>query len=197
MKRVLLFAAPLLIVGLLYFARGPYFFPTSTALGPCFKDWTSPSSYMSRASPLRSVDMDLGDAQARLCYGAPSSNGRRLFGQGGVVPDGLLWRMGANEPTRLFVDGPVTLGSLRLEPGRYSLYAQTGQTMWRIFATQSTRHWGNMISSGVRAQEVGSFEVPRVRLGGHVEELTFSHADDTLTMAWGFTRIHMPLAAAE
>ncbi|MFT4606051.1 MAG: hypothetical protein ACI9W4_002797 [Rhodothermales bacterium] len=193
------FFALVVVLGLastVYFLNGPYLFPTSVALGPCWKDWTSPSSYQARASPLKTLHFSVGGTDGRLCFGAPESRGRRLFGPTGIVPFGPLWRMGANEPTRLFLNGPLQFGTLRLEAGRYSLYAEPDAAAWTIFVTKSTWHWGNQISADVTSQSVGSIEVPVLRQGGHEESLRYKMENSTLIMAWGFTRIQIPLAAA-
>ncbi len=196
MKKILAILTILGIGAAVYYLNGPYIFPTSVALGPCWKDWTSPSSYEVRASPLKALHFTVGDVDGRLCYGSPESRGRRLFGPSGVVPFGQLWRMGANEPTRLFLNGPIQFGDLRLEAGRYSLYAEPGATTWRIFATTSIWHWGNQISAEVKNQSVGSTEAPVVRKGAHEESLRFKMEGNVLAMMWGFTRIQIPLAPA-
>lgn len=196
MKRFVWIAGPVAALALVYVFTGPYVFPTSVALGPCLKDFTSPNSYTSRSSPLKSLDLTIGEVRGRLCYGAPSSRGRRLFGEGSLVPDGRLWRLGANEPTRLFLDGTVRLGELTLDPGRYALYAEPGALEWRIFVSTSTWHWGNQITAGVRDAEVGSFVVPRVRRGTHVEQMTFTQEQGELLLSWGFTRVRIPLTPA-
>ncbi|MFT5143618.1 MAG: hypothetical protein ACI84D_002248 [Thalassolituus oleivorans] len=195
MKKILAIAVPVALVIGLYLAKGPYLFPTSVALGPCLMDWTSPSTWSPRASPMKTLDFTAGSVHGRVCYGSPETRGRRLFGPSGIVPPGRLWRMGANEPTRLFLDGPVMFGDLRLERGRYSIYAEPGTETWEVFATGSTWHWGNEISSEVRAQQVGSIQAFALRKGAHQESLEYLFEAETLVMAWGFTRLQMPLSA--
>ena len=196
MNKFFVVLAILGVSGAVYYFNGPYVFPTSVALGPCWKDYTSPTSYEERASPLKTLHFTVGDVKGRLCYGAPESRGRRLFGPSGVVPFDQIWRLGANEPTRLFLDGPIMFGTLRLEAGRYSLYAVPGATTWEVFATTSTWHWGNQISAEVKNKSVGSTQAAMVRKGAHEESLRFKMEGNTLAMMWGFTRIQIPLAPA-
>ncbi len=196
MSKFLVVLAILAVGASVYYVNGPYVFPTSVALGPCWKDYTSPSSFKARTSPLTAYHFTVGDVKGRLCYGAPESRGRRLFGPSGVVPFGQLWRMGANEPTRLFLDGPIMFGNLRLEAGRYSLYAEPDANTWRIFATTSTWHWGNQISADVKSKTVGFTDTEVVRKGAHEESLRFKMDGNVLAMMWGFTRIQIPLAPA-
>lgn len=174
----------------------PYWLPPTIALGPCGKDWTSPSSFMPRASPMRSARLSVGEASGKLCYGSPSARGRPVFGA--LVPWGELWRTGANEPTRLFLDGPLVVAGIALEAGRYSIYTIPGPDSWQLFISRSTFHWGNQISPEVRALEVGETDLPSVPTE-HVEEMTFgwsgSGESGTLALEWETTRLEIPVVS--
>ena len=73
-------------------------------------DYSSPLTYQERLSPLNSSEMDLGHHKVLVCYGSPSAKGRKIFGD--LVAFNQLWRMGANEPTRLYTDADIVLGDL-------------------------------------------------------------------------------------
>ena len=172
--------------------------PPTLALGPCLKDWTSPVSYRPRASPLATIELNTGDASVRLCYGRPAMRGRKVFG--GLVPFDSLWRMGANEPTRLSTDAPLSLAGISLPPGRYSLYTIPHPEQWEIFVSRSTLHWGNDISPAVRQREVGRTMLPVERLTSPVETLTI-RADTlegaaALRIEWENTRVTLPISSA-
>ncbi|MEO8636452.1 MAG: DUF2911 domain-containing protein [Gemmatimonadales bacterium] len=179
-----------------FVVTGTSLLPTAIALGPCLRDWTSAVSYQHRASPLATLRFRVGDVDALLCYGRPSLRDRTAFGA--LVPYDSLWRLGANEPTRLSVNGPVQLGSLRLAPGRYSLYALPRPEHWMIFVTRSTRHWGNDLSAAVRSQELGGIDVSVLSLAEPVESLTaaWQGADNggTLTFSWERTAVAIPFS---
>ncbi len=170
--------------------------PVQVTLGPCLMDYTSPSTYQPRASPLATVEGPVGSGAFRLCYGRPSARGREVYG--GLVPWDSLWRFGANEPTRLYVDRPVNLAGIRLAPGRYSLYVRPGPREWRLFVSRSVLHWGNDISAGVRSREVGEALVPTVPLPQPVETLTVRRLTATnggtvLAFDWAHTRVQLEL----
>ncbi len=173
--------------------------PTTLAIGPCLKDWTSPSSYRPRSSPLATVTIPVGDGTVQVCYGRPSARGRQVFG--GLVPYGELWRTGANEPTRLYTDTPVTIAGFRLEPGRYSLYSRPDSARWEIIFNRSTLHWGNDLSASVRAEEIGTVTVPVEHLTAPVETLTVrsvpqgAGAEDLL-LEWEQTGIRLEVRSA-
>lgn len=188
----------LMIPGLLFLVLGSGLAPVSVSLGPCLMDYTNSTAYGTRASPMGQVAFPIGSGAAELCYGRPSVRGRVIYG--GVVPFDTLWRMGANEPTRLYTDTPITLAGIALAPGRYSLYAMPGPRSWTIHASRSIRHWGNDLSPAVRAQEVGQAAIMVQSLAQPVETLTVTAEDSgsivLLHLDWESTRITLPVRPA-
>jgi hypothetical protein len=179
-------------------STGTSLIPPSLWLGPCLRDWTSPSSYQRRASPLASLWAPVGTGEILLCYGRPSMRHRPIYG--GLVPFDSLWRTGANEPTRLSTGRAISLAGIPLPPGRYSIYSIPRPGMWEIFVSRSTLHWGNDISPAVRAAEVGHARVPTSSLAVPVETLTVhaSPAADSLLLSidWETTRATLSIKAA-
>jgi hypothetical protein len=178
---------------------GTSLLPTTLAIGPCLRDWTSPSSYRPRSSPLATVRVPVGAGTVQLCYGRPSARGRQVFG--GLVPYGELWRSGANEPTRIYTDTPITIAGLRLEPGRYSLYSRPDSVAWEITLSRSTLHWGNDLSPSVRAQDIGTVLVPVQHLPAPVETLTIRSephgtGGQDLLLEWEQTGIRLEVRSA-
>ena len=171
------------------------FMPVSMGLPPCMKDWTSPSSFRPRASPLVSQRFKIGFGDARLCYGAPSTRGRTVFGD--LVPFGKVWRLGANEPTRLYATQAFSIAGVHLPAGRYSLYAVPHEDRWEIAVNTSTFRWGNDFSPGVLEKEVGRGTVPALPTAEFVETLSVvpEPARDTvlLVVTWERTRVEIPI----
>lgn len=156
----------------------------------------SESELADRRSPLDSATVDLGGETAKICYGRPSARDREIFG--GLVPHGELWRLGANEATRLDLPFSAEMGSLELEPGRYSLYVVPAPDQWEFFVSRSTSHWGRSITDEVRAMEVGSFSVPVQSTDDEVETFTISFERESperarILFEWVDTRVVVPL----
>jgi Protein of unknown function (DUF2911) len=172
--------------------------PVQVALGPCLKDWTSGVSYHKRASPLAGERFTVGDANLELCYGRPAARGRPVFGQ--LVPWATLWRLGANEPTRLYLDHPIQFGTLLLPAGRYSLYTSPGPEFWTVYVTRDILHWGNDISPAVRSREIGHTTALVEGMGQPVETLTIApdrtRDASSLVIRWERTLVAIPLAPA-
>jgi hypothetical protein len=154
-----------------------------------------------RASPYDSTVVQLGNAQALVCYGRPAARGRTMIG-GEAVPYGRLWRTGANEPTILHLPVAAEVAGMRVEPGSYSLYTIPGEQEWTVILNRSTAQWGHesAYTEAVRAQEVGQARVPAQRTPDHVESFTIrsepagaNRAD--LLLEWERTRVRIPIAA--
>jgi hypothetical protein len=149
-------------------------------------------------SSLGSIRFSVADAELQLCYGRPVARGRPIFGA--LVPYGQLWRLGANEPTRLSVTRAVTLSGIPLAPGRYSLYVEPGPEQWTLFVSRSTTHWGNDISPAVRAREVGSATASVETLPAAVDTFTARVEDHgtsgraALVFEWERTRVALEVA---
>jgi hypothetical protein len=142
------------------------------------------------------VQIPVGEGTVQVCYGRPAARGRKVFG--GMVPYGELWRTGANEPTRIYTDQPISIAGIRLEPGRYSLYSRPGADAWEIFLNRSTLHWGNDLSQSVLAQEIGRATVLVEPLDAHAETLTVRSESRTADVAdlmfeWEGTRVRLEL----
>jgi hypothetical protein len=169
-----------------------YLMPVSVALGPCLKDWTNTNSWRPRTSPLASTEVEVTGGRIKICYGRPSARGRIIFGS--LVPYGEYWRLGANEPTRLFTNVPLRLGGIAVPPGRYSLYAIPERGRWQLAINRSRFHWGNDFSERVVAREIGRAEIETTQSPRFVETLTIrliqgaTPGEATLVIEWEHTR---------
>lgn len=175
-----------------------YLLPVSVTVGPCLMDPTSLSTYRSRVSPLAATSLRVPGGTIKVCYGRPAARGRIIFGS--LVPYDQYWRLGANEPTRLYTDVPLDFAGLSVPPGRYSLYAIPRRDRWTIAVNRSRFHWGTDFSERVISRELGRVDVPPGRTRGFVEHLTIrlvsGAAPDQalLTIEWEHTRVEVPLS---
>lgn len=157
----------------------------------------APDALADRPSPLDSVSIVLGGAEAKLCYGRPTTGDDQVVG--GAHPRGTPWEMGANEPTTLHLPFPATVGTVALEPGSYSLYAIPDAQEWTIVVNGNADRWGVPISASVRASDLGSFPVTPSPVDTHIDTLTFDfeHHDDgsgALLFRWERTSFAIPVA---
>jgi Protein of unknown function (DUF2911) len=53
-----------------------------------------------------------------------------------------LWRLGADEATKITVQGETLIGDIKLSPGSYSLFAIPGSEKWTIIVNKVADQWG-------------------------------------------------------
>ena len=149
---------------------------------------------MERASPLGQTEIELEGHVGKLCYGRPSAKGRAV--EGGLIPFGQPWRLGANEATALHFPFPVEVGGIPLEAGSYSLYAIADEFEWQFVLNSNAERWGIPIDDEVRASDVGTFTgLPRT-ITEPVEQFTINwhtHGAENghLVLEWGTTRVEI------
>jgi hypothetical protein len=152
---------------------------------------------LQRISPLGETEIALGDHIGKICYGRPSARGRVV--EGGLIPFGEPWRIGANEATAIHLSFPASVGGIELEPGSYSIYTIAGEFEWQFFLTSNAERWGIPIDEAVRAADIGTFTgLPR-SMNEAVEQLTISwhtHGGDNghLVLEWGMTRVEIEVS---
>lgn len=101
-----------------------------------------------KASPFSKVEQEVGLSKFTVEYSRPAVRGRRVFenhpdGQAGLVPNGRIWRVGANEATKFTVDTNVEVLGNVLSKGTYSIYAFPHKDEWEIVFHTNTSHWGD------------------------------------------------------
>ncbi len=94
-----------------------------------------------KASPYAEVVQYIGLTKVSVSYSRPGVRGRKIIGD--LVPYGRIWRVGANESTKISVDNAVEVMGNTLPKGTYALYAFPGKSEWEIVFHTNTSHWGD------------------------------------------------------
>jgi hypothetical protein len=81
-----------------------------------------------------------GPSRIAITYGQPHARGRKV--EGGLIPVDTVWRFGANMATTLHTDVDLTLGTLKLPRGDYSLFVLNGRGGWQLVVNRGTGMWG-------------------------------------------------------
>ncbi|HEU4573939.1 MAG TPA: DUF2911 domain-containing protein [Chitinophagaceae bacterium] len=98
-------------------------------------------SYYPNNYPLLKISEKTTDPpSARVIYGRPQRNGRKIFGE--LVEYGKVWRMGANEATEIEFYKDVVINGKKISRGRYTLYALVNPGTWTIILNKDTDTWG-------------------------------------------------------
>lgn len=83
---------------------------------------------------------DRGKSQwLRILYSRPQLKGRAIES---LVPEGKIWRMGANESTELTLYIPMKVGGTSIPAGTYTMYALPSEGELTIIINKATPVWG-------------------------------------------------------
>lgn len=93
-----------------------------------------------RRSPNRSAEIEFGSGHATVEWSAPSVTERQLYG--GLIPDGNIWRTGANEATVIHFDDDVLVEGNALAAGSYALFTIGGPDKWTFIFNAVSQQWG-------------------------------------------------------
>ncbi len=94
------------------------------------------------ASPAATADVTLSGKAVSIHYNAPSIRCRTIMGD--LVPYGKVWRTGANPATSFKTGTDLTLGTLHVPAGEYTLYTMPAApgTPWQLIVSKETGQWG-------------------------------------------------------
>ncbi|HSK77404.1 MAG TPA: DUF2911 domain-containing protein [Thermoanaerobaculia bacterium] len=145
-------------------------------------------------SPRASVVQDIGISTIQVDYYRPAVKGRTIWG--GLVPYGEVWRLGANEATRLTVSDPVKVAGEDVPAGTYGLFAIPGAETWTMILSKRPKQWGAYFYKP--EEDLLRFEA-KPELGPFTEWMTVSllpagRDQVTVEIAWEKLRVSFPVA---
>lgn len=133
--------------------------------------WLMPAPMRAQApSPPATTSVTIGGKVLEIKYCAPSVRGRQIFGPGGLIsndPNYPVWRAGANEATSLHTDADLTIGSLAVPKGDYTIYALVEDPdNWQLIINKQTGQWGLTYDA---AQDLGRVKMTMSKPGAPIE----------------------------
>ena len=127
----------------------------------------------------------------RVLYSRPQLRGRDI---NKLVPNGKLWRTGANESTEVTFYKPMNFGGKLITSGSYSLYTIPGAKEWTVIINSSTHTWGTY--SYNESNDLMRITVPVIKSKKLLEALsmTFENIDNgaKLHIGWHDLRVAIP-----
>jgi hypothetical protein len=81
-----------------------------------------------------------GSAEISIVYGRPAVKARKIWG--GIVPNGRVWRAGANEATTFTFNRDVRIDGRALAAGAYTFFVIPGDAEWTVIFNRVPRQWG-------------------------------------------------------
>jgi hypothetical protein len=135
-----------------------------------------------------------GGGTISVDYSSPRMNGRKIYG--GLVPWNAVWRAGANEATTFVPSTDVTVGTLAVPAGKYTIFVVPNETKWTLIVNTKTGEWG--IPYNWEALELGRTDMKVSTFSAPLEDFTIAFDQTstgcTLRMDWETTRASIEIA---
>jgi len=153
-----------------------------------------PQLTLPTTSPPSTVKQRIGVTDIEITYNRPSMKGRQIFG--GLVPNGQVWRTGANAATTVSFSTAVKVGGAEVPAGTYELFTIPSPTEWTVIIHQKQSQWGSYAYDS--ANDVARVSVVPVSLAETVESFSIGIGDltsntGTLDIAWDNVRVSVPI----
>lgn len=153
-----------------------------------------------KLSPPAETTIQLGGQPVTIEYNAPSardpknpSTARKV--EGGLIPYGSVWRLGADSATTLTTGTDLMIGTLRVPKGVHTLYVLASETGWKLIVNKQTGQWGTVYQE---AQDLGrtDMQVSKLPSAAETMKITLRAANansGTLEVEWGSTKAVVPV----
>lgn len=147
-------------------------------------------------SPATHVRQEFSTSFIDLTYSRPSLRGRVAFGQ--LVPNGTVWRTGANTVTKVRFGEEVKINGQAVPAGTYALLTIPSAREWTFILNRDTAQWGNYDYK--QALDVLRAQAQPTRLATAVETMALTvenlrPAAADLVISWEHTRVALPITA--
>ncbi len=153
-----------------------------------------------KLSPSADTKAMLGGKAVTIEYNAPSARNRKV--EGGLIPYGSVWRLGADSATTLTTDIDLTIGTLKVPKGVYTLYILASEGGWKLIVNKQTGQWGTEYSE---SQDLGRVDLKLSKLSQPAETLKITlkgggapapTSTGSLEITWGGTQASVALKAS-
>nr|WP_299345197.1 DUF2911 domain-containing protein [Allomuricauda sp.] len=155
-----------------------------------------------KASPFSIIEQEVGLSKIKVEYSRPAVRGRHVFGpqldgQKGLVPYGRIWRVGANESTKISVSTAMEVMGNHLPKGTYALYAFPEEDIWEIAFHTNIKHWGDGRKNYDVEEDLFRIEVKPEKIPYHQENFliafdSITHNSTQMQLVWANTKATIP-----
>jgi hypothetical protein len=144
------------------------------------------------ASPAETATATIGGHTVTISYNSPGVKGRegQIFNQGGLIQkthkEYPVWRAGANKATALHTDSDLTIGTLDVPKGDYTLFVNIADPdNWVLIVSKKTGEWGLAYDP---SEDLGKTPMTMSKPSSMVENLKWTITGDgnkgTINLAW-------------
>jgi len=148
---------------------------------------------MGTPSPAASTQATVDGADLEINYSQPAKRGRDIWG--GLVPEGSVWRTGANAATHFTTSRDLSIAGNDLTAGTYTLWSIYADGSLSLILNSQTNQWGTAHDA---ANDLFSVPATSEELTG-VQERFVIGIEDTdegglITLSWDQTRWSVPFS---
>lgn len=127
----------------------------------------------------------------KVIYSRPQLKGRALSE---LVPDGKVWRTGANEATEITFYKDMKLGDTKIKAGTYTLFSIPEKDSFTIIINKDLNAWGSY--SYKQENDIARLKVPVTQASESLEafSMVFTKGDKgaILNLGWDKVRVAVP-----
>jgi hypothetical protein len=148
-----------------------------------------------RPSPLAKVSQMVGLTEVAVEYSSPAVKGRAIWG--GLLPEGKLWRTGANMATKITFSKDVTVADKPVPAGSYAIFTIPAKDSFTVILNKNANQGGT--ESYKQDLDQVRFTAKPQAISNR-ERLTFVFSDTTesstsLDLEWEKLRVSIPIKA--
>ncbi len=156
-----------------------------------------PAQEKPRKSPHEKVSVELTGKTVTIEYGRPYLHGRKAVG-GTLVPYGQVWRLGADEATKLTTPVDLQIGTLSVPAGSYALFTLATESGWTLIVNKTAEQWGAFTYDA--SKDLGRVPLQVSKTASPVEQFTMALAkvgsnQAKLTLSWENTMASVDVSA--
>jgi hypothetical protein len=171
--------------------------PDIDAIAARFAETERATGVSRSLSPRDTARATVGGVSFAIDYSRPLARGRTLVG--GLIPNGRVWRTGANAATQLNVSASVELGGIPLDSGTYTLWTLPADNDVQLIINRQTGQWGTQYGA---AHDIARVPMQIDTAAAPVEQFTIridANTSETprLVVEWGTFRWSVPVAVAD
>ena len=153
-----------------------------------------------RVSPHETISSVIDGNRVTIVYGRPylkdpkSGEPRKIWG--GLVPNGEVWRLGADESTLLLTQKTIMFGETAVPAGAYSLFLlPQADGSAKLIVSKQIGDWGAYQYS--EKQDVARIDLKKEALEKAADQLTIAISKNTpaggiLKISWENTQFSVP-----
>jgi DUF2911 family protein len=148
-----------------------------------------------RPSPPASAQCKFSDGKSvKVDYSSPRAKGRKIYGD--LVPNGQVWRTGANEATTFVTDTNVSVGGTSVPAGSYTIFTVPNADKWTLVISKKTGEWGTDYPG--EKEDLARVPMSVSKTSGAVENFTIAFDQKggscTMNIDWENTRASVDVA---